>query len=154
MYRCDIIQILESGFFEEISKSITLCKNFLGDHGYAFTGSTSVEPVMSDLKEEIYTNSRMNDLVLILGGTGLYKEDIGPEAVLSLVDKRATGIELAMMRHAIAIDPALALYRTAAGVIRESLIVCIPGFHNTVCDYLDPIIEVVKPLFDGWRGSK
>jgi molybdopterin biosynthesis enzyme MoaB len=152
MYSCKIIRILESGFYDEISQSIDVCKDTLTKYGYLFTGSVDVDPVMSDLKEAIYAGSRSNDLVIVLGGTGLYKEDIGPEAVLSLVDKRATGIEMAMMRNAVVIDPSLSLYRVAAGTIIESLILCIPGYHTTVMHYLEPVIDVLKSLFDGWRG--
>jgi len=151
MYSCKIIRILESGFFDETSKSIEICEKMLKEHGYHFAGFFDVQPVMSDLKECIYAASRSNDMVIVLGGTGLYREDIGPEAVLSLVDKRATGIETAMMRHAIVADSSLCLYRVAAGTIRESLILCIPGYHKSVANYLDPVIDVLKPLFDGWK---
>ncbi|HQC13814.1 MAG TPA: molybdopterin-binding protein, partial [Mesotoga prima] len=74
MYSCKIIRVLESGFFDEISQSIEISKKILESHGITYTGSTDVDPVMSDLKEAIYSDSCSNDIVLVLGGTGLYKE--------------------------------------------------------------------------------
>lgn len=154
MYSCKIIRILESGFFEEISRSIEISKRILEDHDFTYTGSTDVAPVMSDLKEAIYADSCSNDVVLVLGGTGLYREDIGPEVVLSLVDKRATGIETAMLRNAIVADPSLCLYRVGAGTIKDSIVLSVPGYHETVHYYLEAVLDYLKPFFDGLRAPE
>ena len=154
MYSCKIIRILESGFFEEISRSIEISKRILEDHDFTYTGSTYVAPVMSDLKEAIYADSCSNDVVLVLGGTGLYREDIGPEVVLSLVDKRATGIETAMLRNAIVADPSLCLYRVGAGTIKDSIVLSVPGYHEKVHYYLEAVLDYLKPFFDGLRATE
>jgi molybdopterin biosynthesis enzyme MoaB len=154
MYSCKIIRILESGFFDEIAESIEISKRILEDHGFRYTGSTDVDPVMSDLKEAIYADSCSNDMVLVLGGTGLHREDIGPEVVLSLVDKRATGIETAMLRNAIVADPSLCLYRVGAGTIGDSIVLSVPGYHETVHYYLESVLNYLKPFFDGLRASE
>jgi len=154
MYSCKIIRILESGFFEEISRSIEISKRIFKDHDFTYTGSTDVAPVMSDLKEAIYADSCSNDVVLVLGGTGLYREDIGPEVVLSLVDKRATGIETAMLRNAIVADPSLCLYRVGAGTIKDSIVLSVPGYHETIHYYLEAVLDYLKPFFDGLRAPE
>lgn len=148
MYSCSIIRILETGYQNETKISMEECKLYLEKCGYTIKKLKDAEPVMSDLKALIFSLSRKVDLVIVLGATGLMKEDIATEAVLSLLDKRASSIESAMLYNAIQKKSDLCLYRTTAGVIKSTMVVSIPGFPHFSNIYLEPVIEHIKTFID------
>ena len=153
MYSFSIIRVLETSFDYQIELSAKACEEFLSTRGYSLKKNKSVEAVLSDLKSTIFSLSRHSDLVVIIGATGFMKEDIGPEAALSLVDKRATSLEHAMMSNALQSDASLCLYRTAAGVISSSMVLAIPGVPECGQLYLEPIIYHLKSFIDDSRKN-
>lgn len=148
MYSCSIIRILETGYEELFETTLNECTDYLEKREYVIRKVRDVNPVMSDLKAMIFSFSRKADLVLVLGATGLMKEDIATEAVLSLIDKRASGIEAAMSLSAIKERSDMCLYRITAGVIKSAVILSIPGFPNMATVYLEPVIEHIKTYID------
>ncbi|ACR80353.1 MULTISPECIES: molybdenum cofactor biosynthesis protein B [Kosmotoga] len=148
MYRSSVIRVLETGYLDETRSAALECKRILEAHGYKLAKQLDVEPIMSNLKDAIYTLTRETGLVVILGGTGLLSQDISPEALLSIIDKRATGLEVAMIHSALKHDPGLALYRCTAGTILNSVVLCIPGFVESVSWLLEPILDSLKVLID------
>ncbi|CAG0890247.1 unnamed protein product [Cyprideis torosa] len=73
-----------------------------------------------------YVNEKV-DLVVTTGGTGISPRDVTPEAVTPLLDKRADGLNMAMMTESLKVVPTAALSRSACGSIGETLVVTLPG---------------------------
>ncbi len=150
-YKASIIRILEEAYDAETSDTVVNCCRILKENGFKISEKLDVEPVMSVIKDTVYNRTRESDLVIILGGTGLLFEDVSPEAILSIIDKKATGIEIAMIHNALKNDSSLSLYRCTAGTIKNSLVLCIPGFKRSLSWFLDPVIEPSKSLIDMWK---
>ncbi len=153
MYQSAIIRVMESGFLKETEEAVSVCRGVLEDHGYSVCKRKDVCSILTDLKDSIYALSRESDLVVILGGTGFLKEDNSPESVLSIVDKRATSFEVAMTINALKHDSELVLYRTVAGAVSNSMILCIPGLPDVVPLFLKPVLEPLKKLIDSWKDQ-
>lgn len=59
------------------------------------------------------------DLVLVSGGTGFTPDDVTPEAVLRVIDKRADSLEHYLQTEALKITPMTSLSRTVIGMVRK-----------------------------------
>ena len=59
-----------------------------------------------------------------------------------------------MLRNAIVADPSLCLYRVGAGTIKDSIVLSVPGYHETVHYYLEAVLDYLKPFFDGLRAPE
>ncbi|KAI3659220.1 hypothetical protein MP638_000501 [Amoeboaphelidium occidentale] len=106
----------------------------------------NIRSVLNELiKEEL-------DLILCSGGTGLTERDVTPEAVIPLLTKRATGIEMGIMNYGMQKTKFAVLSRPVAGTIGKSFIVCMPGSPKAcqeVLEYLIPLIPHLVKLVTG-----
>jgi molybdopterin adenylyltransferase len=66
-------------------------------------------------------------LVLTTGGTGLAPRDVTPEATRTLLEREAPGIAEALRADSTARTPHGLLSRGVAGVVRQTLVVNLPG---------------------------
>ena len=66
-------------------------------------------------------------LVLTTGGTGLAPRDVTPEATRTVLERQAPGIAEALRADSIARTPHGLLSRGVAGVVRQTLVVNLPG---------------------------
>ena len=68
------------------------------------------------------------DVILITGGTGITKKDVTIEAVTPLFDKELTAYATLFTNLSFEeIDSAAMLSRATAGVIKNSILFCMPG---------------------------
>ena len=68
------------------------------------------------------------DVILITGGTGITKKDVTIEAVTPLFDKELTAYATLFTQLSFEeIDSAAMLSRATAGVIKNTLLFCMPG---------------------------
>ena len=68
------------------------------------------------------------DVILITGGTGITKKDVTIEAVTPLFDKELTAYAILFTNLSFEeIDSAAMLSRATAGVIKNSILFCMPG---------------------------
>ncbi|MCK5098575.1 MAG: MogA/MoaB family molybdenum cofactor biosynthesis protein [Desulfobacteraceae bacterium] len=68
------------------------------------------------------------DVILITGGTGITKKDVTIEAVTPLFDKELTAYATLFAQLSFEeIDSAAMLSRATAGVIKNSILFCMPG---------------------------
>ncbi len=81
-------------------------------------------------------------LLLFTGGTGPTPDDLTPEAILPLLDRRYEGIEAAIHADGRRITPKAPLSRIAVGARGQSVIVFLPGSPSGVKDAL----TVLQPL--------
>src|SRR5207244_12020168 len=66
-------------------------------------------------------------LGLTTGGTGLAPRDVTPEATRTVLERQAPGIAEALRADSIARTPHGLLSRGVAGVVRQTLVVNLPG---------------------------
>jgi len=87
------------------------------------------------------------DLIVLTGGTGLGPRDRTPEAVLPLLDARATGLEAQLLAYSRDRLPTSMLGRPFAGRIGRTLVVGLPGSPGAVQDAMAALFPYVKHAF-------
>ena len=101
--------------------------------------------------------SSRNNVVITTGGTGFSPRDVTPEATLSIIEKRCSGLEVALHSLSLQATPMAALSRAVAGIRGNCLIVNMPGSPKAVkeCwEVLEPILgHAVSLLSDTDDGN-
>ena len=95
------------------------------------------------IKETVLTSIKRDksDLVITIGGTGISGRDITVDTLLPLIEKRLTSFDfLFFLLSYMQIGPDILLSRACAGVIKNSLIVCLPGSKKAVKLAIERII--------------
>jgi len=84
---------------------------------------------VQDIRKMLVTwaDTKKADIIMTTGGTGFAARDVTPEATLSVLDKQAPGLVVAMLSGSLAVTPLAALSRPAAGVRGTCVIVNMPG---------------------------
>ncbi|KJH51562.1 molybdopterin binding domain protein [Dictyocaulus viviparus] len=98
---------------------------------------TIYEPVIvpderAMIESVLIEKSKVSDVIITTGGTGCGKRDVTPEATINVVDRRCTGLEVALHSHSLRITPMAALSRAVAGLRGSTLIVNFPGSVKAV----------------------
>jgi len=88
-------------------------------------------------------DSRVADLVITSGGTGLSPRDRTPQATGAVLDYEVPGIAEAIRAAAMAHTKSAMLSRALAGVRDHTLIVNLPGSPRAVGESLDVVIPVL-----------
>ncbi len=103
--------------------------------------------------------SKISDLILTTGGTGLSPRDVTPEAMDKLIEKELPGISEAIRAVSFQKTPMGILSRGKAGVYNNTLIVNLPGSPKAVREILDSIfialihgVEVLKGVGKHFGG--
>ena len=90
--------------------------------------------------------SNVPSLIVITGGTGFSRRDVTPEAIASLIEKRANGLEHLLLSHFAASDPMYCLTRPVIGTIGTTLIITLPGRPGAVADGLQVLLPVIPKI--------
>lgn len=107
--------------------------------------STVIVPDEMDLIEAtLIERCKNSDVIVTTGGTGFSKRDITPEATINVVDRRCTGLEVALHTHSLAATPMAALSRAVAGIRGNTIIINMPGGVRAVREYW----EVIEPVLN------
>lgn len=101
-----------------------------------------------------WADTRVADLVLTTGGTGLTVRDITPEATRPVLDKEAPGIAEALRFSAYPRFHRAVLSRGLAGVRGQTLIVNLPGSPAGVRDGLAVLDDLVGHAVELIRGER
>jgi len=92
------------------------------------------------------------DLVLTTGGTGLAPRDVTPEAIAPLLDKPAPNLlELARLR-CLEKTANTYLSRGVAGVVKQTLVITLPGSRVGSTETLDAIADILPHAIDAMKG--
>lgn len=83
------------------------------------------------------------DLICTTGGTGLTPRDITPQTTLKILDYELPGFKQAMMALSLSKTPHACLSRATAGVLKETLIINLPGSLKAVEENLEAIIKAL-----------
>lgn len=99
-------------------------------------------------KEILRMSSLDLNLIFTTGGTGFSKRDITPEATMDVIEREVPGIPEAMRYHSLKVTPKAMLSRAKAGIIKNSIVINLPGSKKAVMENL----EVVLPVLDHGVG--
>ncbi|HTA54660.1 MAG TPA: MogA/MoaB family molybdenum cofactor biosynthesis protein [Candidatus Acidoferrales bacterium] len=123
---------------------IPLMRERLGDV-YAIVRESVLPDDPAALQAELIelADSRVADLVITSGGTGLSPRDRTPQATGAVLDYEVPGIAEAIRAAAMAHTKSAMLSRALAGVRDHTLIVNLPGSPRAVGESLDVVIPVL-----------
>lgn len=123
---------------------IPVMKQRLGDV-YAIVRESVLPDDPAALQAELIelADSRVADLIITSGGTGLSPRDRTPQATSAVLDYEVPGIAEAIRAAAVAHTKSAMLSRALAGVRDRTLIVNLPGSPRAVEESLDVVIPVL-----------
>ncbi len=99
-------------------------------------------------------DSRLVDLILTTGGTGLGPRDITPEATVAVCDKLIPGMGELMRERGRGTNLRAALSRGLAGVRGQTVIVNLPGSPRGAVESLDAIADLLPHAVEVLRGAR
>jgi molybdenum cofactor synthesis domain-containing protein len=91
-------------------------------------------------------------LVLTVGGTGVAKRDVTPEATLAISQRTVPGIAELMRSNGAQHTPMAYLSRALAVTYRESLIVNLPGSEKGATESLRAVLPLLHHAIDLLSG--
>jgi molybdenum cofactor synthesis domain-containing protein len=97
------------------------------------------------------------DVILTTGGTGFGPRDVTPEATLAVIEREAPGLAEAMRAASLRLSPHGMLSRARAGILRQTLIVNLPGSPKGAVESLGVIaaaLEHAVQLLHGDAGAE
>jgi cyclic pyranopterin phosphate synthase len=112
--------------------------------------SDDLDKIQNAVKELV----KINDIVILTGGTGLSPRDNTPEAILPLLDKRLLGAEETIRRYGQDRMPFAMLSRSIVGTIDDTLILSLPGSSKGVSESLDAVFPALFHSFKIMKGDK
>jgi molybdenum cofactor synthesis domain-containing protein len=129
---------------ERADACIPVMKERLGDV-YAIVRERVLPDDAGALQAEIIelADSRIADLVITSGGTGLSSHDRTPQATAAVIDYEVPGIAEAIRAASIARVKTAMLSRALAGVRDRTLIINLPGSPKAVAESLDVVLPVL-----------
>jgi molybdenum cofactor synthesis domain-containing protein len=91
-------------------------------------------------------------LVVTTGGTGLTPRDVTPQATLAVIDYQVPGFAEAMRADGRTKTPMAILSRAVVGVLRQTLIVNLPGSPRAALESLAVLEPVLDHALETLRG--
>jgi molybdenum cofactor synthesis domain-containing protein len=94
------------------------------------------------------------DVIVTTGGTGLSPRDVTPEATLSVIERRVPGIPEAMRAAGMLKTQRAMLSRAEAGILKETLIINLPGSRKAATESLEAVIDTLGHAIEKIKGSQ
>jgi molybdenum cofactor synthesis domain-containing protein len=115
------------------------------------TRPDEVDKIRFVLNEQL---SQETDLVIFTGGTGMSPNDVTPEAIIPLLDKRIEGVEETLRAYGQLRMPYAMLSRSVAGTIGKTLILALPGSTNGAKEGIDALFPHILHVFHVLKGGR
>lgn len=118
--------------------------------GYSVTKKTIVPDEINEIRSEVLklVAESKYELIVTSGGTGFSPRDVTPEAIIPLLEKRATGLEQTMTRKCQEITEMAALSRPVVGILGKCVLVSVPGSKKGAIENLDAVLNLLKHVID------
>ena len=108
-----------------------------------------IETIQNHIQKLI---NQKTDLVILTGGTGLSHNDVTPEALIPLLDRRIPGIEEAIRSYGQERTPYAMLSRSVVGFKGDTLMMALPGSTTGAEESIDAVFPSVLHLFQILNG--
>lgn len=103
-------------------------KTVVAEQGWAVLAETVVPDDKHAIQRGIIEQiDKGCHLILTTGGTGIAPRDVTPEAVREIAARELPGFGEVMRMESLKITPNAILSRNLAVVVRQTLIICLPG---------------------------
>ena len=155
MFTAKVITVSDrSARGERPDASGPVVKTMLEEAGYQVLDCIIVPDELEDIAQAL-RQAASEDVALILttGGTGFAPRDVTPEATLSVVERLTPGIPEAMRAASLRITPRAMLSRGAAGILKRSLIVNLPGSPKAAKENLEAVLPALDHGLLMLRGA-
>jgi molybdenum cofactor synthesis domain-containing protein len=100
-----------------------------------------------------WADSRIVDLILTTGGTGVSPRDVTPEATRRVLEREIPGMAEAMRAASLAKTPYAILSRAVAGIRGQTLIVNLPGSPKGAVENLETVWRAVAHAIGKIQGD-
>lgn len=97
--------------------------------------------------------SKLSDLIITTGGTGVGPRDITPEATRAVIEKELPGFGEAMRMEGMKHTPRAMGSRAVAGIYRQTLIINLPGSPKGVAENLSVVLPVIPHTINLIKGT-
>ena len=94
------------------------------------------------------------ELILTTGGTGLSTRDLTIEVVESIFDSKLPGVEQALHAYGRGKIKTAMLSRLTAGLVKGTLVICLPGSPGAARDALEVLIPTIFHSFHMLKGEQ
>ncbi len=131
---------------EREDKSGEILREFLEKNQIKVERKIIIPDEKDDLRKLLNDYIGKVDIILTSGGTGITERDITPDVTLEFVEKRLSGLEVAMLIEGLKKTPMAAISRAVCGLSKNSLIINLPGSPKAVEENLSPIIPAIKHI--------
>ena len=126
--------------------------------GWTLVNHGLVPDEMDQIKTFLLNQSSSGEVNLLLttGGTGFAPRDVTPEATLSVIEKRASGLVEKMRFESSRINENSYLSRSEAGICNKTLIINLPGSPKGAVESLMMIASILPhaiTLLDDQSGD-
>lgn len=91
--------------------------------------------------------------IITTGGTGIGKRDITPDAILAIADKTLPGIGELLRAYGSQFTAHSWISRSLAAVVKDTLIICLPGSEKAVKEGLSCICPIIQHLIMMLNGN-
>lgn len=98
-------------------------------------------------------DSKVVDLILTTGGTGVAPRDVTPEATRMVIDRELPGMAEAMRAESLKKTPHAMLSRAVAGMRGRTLIVNLPGSTRAVRENLAVVLPAIPHAVEKIKGD-
>jgi len=94
------------------------------------------------------------ELIITTGGTGLGQRDLTIETLEKIFDSKLPGIEQALHAYGRGKVKTAMLSRLTAGVVKDAIVICLPGSTGAAKDALNVLIPTIFHSFHMMKGEK
>jgi molybdenum cofactor synthesis domain-containing protein len=139
---------------ETVPKVETWCR----DNNFVLEQSNIIPDDEQMIQETIWraVDTGTARLIITSGGTGFSPKDLTPEVTAQIIERRTPGIDEFLRAEGLKETPYAVLSRGISGIIKDKLIINLPGNPNAVIenlDWLKKILPHALSLLNGVRND-